>query len=200
MIVSVVGAIGAGKSELIKALQKKIGIQAILEPVDDWHDILELFYENPSQYAFEFQMRVFDDHVSSILDAIDNDSDSNNDKRNIIVERSMYCAKIFWDMQKDLVSASQYELYNRMWMKWDSLIPDYSYYIFLDTNNIDALLERIRSRNRDGECGISNDYERRLIEKHKNFYTKQRFNDKLIILDALDTIECNVNKIKNLFK
>jgi len=213
MSINVVGAIGAGKSELIKAVKKfvdkkrkngngtkekdeiKTLLQIVLELVDEWKkDILPLFYSDRPKYAFEFQVRVFDDHVESVCDAL-----KKSKTKEILVERSMHCAMIFWNLQKDIVDPRQYKLYVRMWEKWTRLIPVPDYYIFLETTDVDALLERIKTRGRAGEDGVFRAYQKALMKAHRELYTKERFGDKLIILNALDSIEINVEKIKHLF-
>ena len=188
MFISVVGAIGVGKSTLIDALGDKI--IKCYERVDQ--KLLELFYSDPISYAFLFQISVFDNHVDMVRDGIKN----NLNNLPMIFERSMHCQNLFWELQPKNTSADM--VYQKMWQKWNIMIPKPTLYIFLDTEDVDSLLERIKNRARGGEENISIEYEKRLIETHRRFYTKERFGDQIIILDAMDSVEANVNKINQI--
>lgn len=197
MFVSVVGAIAAGKSTLIKQLDGPNCI-SVFEATAKWKEsgILESFYADPEKFAFLFQLSVFNDYVDSVQFGLE--KVTNN--QTLIVERSIYCQPLFWSMQpkKD----HEDPIYFAIWKKWQQLIPEPSHFIFLDVeeDKVDVLLERIKQRGRAGEESVSTEYERQLILKHKEFYTKKRFGEKLIILNAMDSVETNVAKIKKQLK
>ena len=53
---SIDGIIGAGKSTVLKLLrQNNICLE---EPVADWGELLENFYEDINRYAYPFQLQV----------------------------------------------------------------------------------------------------------------------------------------------
>ena len=83
MIISVEGNIGSGKSTILKALRAYPDIQGIPvvyldEPVSQWEQIksndgknmIELFYANPSKYAFAFQMMAYISRLTLFKEAI----------------------------------------------------------------------------------------------------------------------------------
>jgi deoxyadenosine/deoxycytidine kinase len=193
--VSVVGSIGAGKSSFIRALNKDLAqtknVEMVLEPTKKWTEtgLLQLFYSDPVKYAFFFQTTIYDDLVDQMRAAMRENPDI------VLAERGMQCAKLFWSLQEktDLENTT----YLNMWAKWKDLIPEPTHYIFLDTDNIDELMRRVAQRNRDGEGGVSREYQEKLVKAHREVYNKDKM-ENLIVLDALDTVEANVEKIKKL--
>lgn len=89
-IVSVEGNIGSGKSTILKALREKckdvggIPIVYVDEPVSQWEQIkskegknmIELFYSNPSKYAFSFQMMAYISRFTLIKNAVQENPNS----------------------------------------------------------------------------------------------------------------------------
>jgi deoxyadenosine/deoxycytidine kinase len=83
-IVSVEGNIGSGKSTILKALREQyqdiqgVPIVYVDEPVSQWEQIkskegknmIELFYSNPSKYAFSFQMMAYISRFTLIKKAV----------------------------------------------------------------------------------------------------------------------------------
>ena len=83
-IVSVEGNIGSGKSTILKALRERyrdingVPIVYLDEPVSQWEQIkskegknmIELFYANPSKYAFSFQMMAYISRLTLIQNAV----------------------------------------------------------------------------------------------------------------------------------
>jgi len=201
MFICVVGAIGAGKTELIRAFNKDHSdFKVIFESVDKWQEdkVLENYYEDPVRNAFCFQLRVFDDYVESIQENIPKGS-----TENVIVERSMYCQPLFWAVQ---TKTNQEDIvYRSMWKKWNEMIPAPTHYIFLDPLATDTLMDRVKERGRKGEENLQRSYEDRLIHEHRAFYHHENPNglfdeDNLLVLQAEDTIENHVKNIKTWLK
>lgn len=182
MYVCVVGNIGVGKSTIMKKMSFET---KMFEPVEKWRDILKKFYTNSEKYALPFQLRVFHDYVKSLL--------QQDMTKDVVTERSIYCQPLFWEIQPK--NDEEDETYNGMWAMWTTLIPPPTHYIFLHTDNIDALLSRIKQRARNGESLIKIDYLEKLNEKYTAFYTRKRFGNKILILDALESPETNLVKI-----
>lgn len=66
-IVSVSGLMGAGKTSVLRAMQKR-GYDATLEPVERWSEWLNAFYQNRGRHAFGFQMRILWDQHQAMQD------------------------------------------------------------------------------------------------------------------------------------
>lgn len=59
MRIAIEGNIGSGKSTVLKHLAAVFPDAALMpEPVDEWADILPLFYQKPSEWALAFSLRV----------------------------------------------------------------------------------------------------------------------------------------------
>ena len=160
-IFSIEGNIGSGKSTAIKHLKEKLHyingkkIVYIQEPVDIWNtvkdengnNIIERYYDNPTKFAFQFQMMAYITRITKIRSAI-----RNNTNCIIITERSVYSdravfAKMLYD-DKTMDKIS-YNIYN----KWfDELASDIkvSGYIYIKAEP-ETSLKRIIKRNRPGE-------------------------------------------------
>jgi deoxyadenosine/deoxycytidine kinase len=153
MIVSVEGNIGAGKSTLLEHLRTEYPDAYIVpEPVDEWSTvrdsfgvtILEKYYEDPSKYAFSFQMMAFITRIK-LLKAAPKD-------RLVITERSVFTdRKIFAKMLHDSgkIDDIEYAIY----LKWfDELVGDLKIdtIVYLKTSHL-TCFSRIKQRNRPGE-------------------------------------------------
>jgi len=180
-IISITGNIGAGKTTIITKLveifeklnpTKKIVI--INEPVNSWQkeilengkSLLENFYENPSKYAFLFQINA----LITRIEIIKNTILENPAADFFIIERSPDDDRfIFADfyLEKGDISKDQIVLFD----KWRSVFFEYSKFIknvILDVKP-EICLERIRKRNRKGEDKIELSYLALLDLKYKNF-------------------------------
>jgi len=56
--ISIEGNIGCGKSSIISRLCQEIRLPVFLEPVDDWADWLQLFYNDPARWGMSFNTKV----------------------------------------------------------------------------------------------------------------------------------------------
>lgn len=72
MIISIDGALGVGKTTLLKELEKK-GYNVIYEDLDSWKEYLEKFYENKNKYALALQIKIALSHKKNIEDCKDNE-------------------------------------------------------------------------------------------------------------------------------
>jgi len=196
MFLTIVGAIGAGKTELIRAFSDvHPDFKVLFEPVDMWEadKVLENYYKDPERNAFCFQLRVFNDYVENVLD-------NSQAGDNVIVERSMYCQPLFWALQEK--TPQEDIVYKAMWSKWVNLIPAPTHYVFLNPASTDTLMERVKERARKGEEGLKKSYEQNLIDEHRAFYRHDNplglFTEKnLLILEAEDSITNHMENIKN---
>jgi len=179
-LVSIEGNIGAGKSTLIEKLKKKHKnnkrILFLQEPVGLWEsfiekntskNILQKFYENPTKYAFAFQMMAFHTRQKLIQEAIIN---ADYNVETIVMERSLDADhRIFANMlhEQGYMEDLEYQIYcyaSQAGLKrfgvsgiiWLQVEPEECY-------------RRIQDRNRKGESDISMDYLRKCEEFHKEW-------------------------------
>jgi deoxyadenosine/deoxycytidine kinase len=151
-MICVEGNIGAGKSEVLKLLQKR-GLKVKLEPTDKW-TLLEKFYKD-SNYAFSLQLQILTSYA-----------DANED---ILYERSAFSAlKVFSDLLHDSgqITKHQYDLLTLCTMDMIHKEPSLIIYLQLDEKEC---LQRIQKRNREGEDAITLEYLENISKKYEKF-------------------------------
>jgi deoxyadenosine/deoxycytidine kinase len=157
-IICVEGNIGSGKSTALEAVRAaRPDLVVVPEPVDEWGDLLDAFYANPSEWGFCFNLRVlasFARNRPTVDDAV--------------YERSpSACRHVFGQI-----------LYNdghmtpRAWDLFKGFADDLGWepdaYIYVHTP-VDTCFERIQQRGRDCEArGISKEYLARIEFQYEN--------------------------------
>lgn len=171
------GVIGSGKSTLIGLLEKylnnelNIPTKAIYEPVDLWNKsgALKYFYEDIDKNCYEFQTFTYITRIESVIkEVVENESCDL-----FILERSIWTDRyIFMELLREKVGPLRMEMYNKWCDLWAYILPiDIEKWVLLDTT-LDVSLDRIVSRNRNGEDGISFEYQKELYDKHIDFFNK----------------------------
>jgi deoxyadenosine/deoxycytidine kinase len=177
-IVSVEGNIGSGKSTILKALREQyqdiqgIPIVYVDEPVSQWEQIkskdgknmIELFYANPSKYAFSFQMMAYISRFTMIKQAV-----QENPNSVILTERCLLtdCA-VFASMLHDQghLLDEEFTIYKTWFRTFQQEIPVTSIvYVRCDPT---TAFTRCKKRGRSGE-EIPLDYLIKCHEKHEKW-------------------------------
>ena len=177
-IVSVEGNIGSGKSTILKALREQyqdiqgVPIVYVDEPVSQWEQIkskegknmIELFYANPSKYAFSFQMMAYISRFTMIKQAV-----QENPNSVILTERCLLtdCA-VFASMLHDQghLLDEEFTIYKTWFHTFQKEIPITSIvYIRCDPT---TAFTRCKKRARVGE-EIPLDYLTKCHEKHEKW-------------------------------
>ena len=176
---SIEGNIGSGKSTFIASLKNNLkhicGIPIIYvpEPVEEWENItsvdgknmIELFYSDPKQYAFTFQMMAYISRLVYLKNEI-----KKYPNCILISERSLFADYyVFAKMLNESgdISKEQYEIYNR-W--FNEFIDDVTTtgIIYLKTEP-SICFERCTTRSRKGENVISLEYLTKCSEMHDSW-------------------------------
>ena len=165
---SIEGNIGAGKSTLIRKLEKELitvnqfQVKFLSEPVDLWSsirnsvfdkNILELFYEDQTKYSFPFQVLVLTTLAKQIKEI-----KSENKDCILITERSLFASmEVFTKMLLENKKLQKYE-FDILYMLFEQLTDDLELcgIIYLD-KPVDICYTRILKRGRSGET-IDKDY------------------------------------------
>jgi deoxyadenosine/deoxycytidine kinase len=190
-VVSLEGNIGAGKSTLLEKMRQiylrkdgesekyfgKLAASKILfmpEPVDIWtsvcdsetgESILEKFYKDPKQYAFAFQVMVYNTHLEAFRKVVR----ENPDCVLLICERSIDAGRhIFAEMLYDdgMIDNVCFKVYKNLYSSTVNEFP-LDAILHLDVEPT-ICLERIGKRAREGEAGIPLEY----LEKCDIYYRK----------------------------
>ena len=175
------GNIGSGKSTLIRALKKEYAeisgfpVVFVDEPVTQWESIksddgknmIELFYGNPSRYAFAFQMMAYISRLTMLHEAI-------HDHPNaiIITERCLLTdyhifAKLLYENKSML--QEEYEIYQRWFHSFQDIRVDGIIYVRTDAS---VAFERCKLRSRPGET-IDEAYLKQCHEKHEEWIQEE---------------------------
>lgn len=175
-IISIEGNIGSGKSTLVDELKQRIKDPHVVfcqEPVDVWNDIKETntgttilsrFYEDPTTYAFAFQMMAYISRISMLRKLI-----KDNPGAIIITERSVETDRnVFAKMLRDQkhINELQYKIYLQ-WFDEFSEDTKVSSVIYVKTST-NRCVERILKRNREGES-IHKSYLEECSQYHDNW-------------------------------
>lgn len=155
MIVCVEGNIGSGKSTVLEVLNG-LGYSTKEEPVDEWGEMLQMYYTDPTTWSLAFNLKV----LNSFQKTPPGDT--------VIVERSPgACRHVFGqlaynDEHMTPVSWGVFKGYHDR-LGWE---PDM--YIYIDTP-VETCYERMHARGRECEQGISKEYLARIEFQYQNF-------------------------------
>ena len=166
MPIFIEGNIGVGKSTLLRLLSEN-GFETMQEPVDAWtsvrnedgKNILENFYEDPKRWAYTFQSIAFRSRMRG-LDCI---------SPTAIAERSIYTDRhVFAEVARNAGNITNVEWND--YTDWFDFVVSKTTQKSLDFVYLRAdpevCHERIQTRCRPGEEGISLEYLTQLHDRH----------------------------------
>jgi len=179
-VVVVDGIIAAGKSELLKCLKINLELRGkkvvlVKEPVDLWKSdgMLELFYKDPKRWGYHFQTKAYVDRVKECQVQYDKYEETPDI---YLLERSIFSDPLFMEMlhEDNMVTDMEMKHYKDWWKMWSSVMP-FMPDIFLWLNpDLDICMQRLAERARNGEEGISREYQERLLNKHRAFFSRNK--------------------------
>lgn len=210
MLFVVDGNIGAGKTTLLRALEQKYETYIVLyEPLHEWTEssssdtlsILEMFYTNPTKYAFELQMAILRARFNLLYNHIEH---INNPHTVVIAERSVHTdLHIFGSLlYKDgLLSESQNDILTKWVDTLTCMFPAIKYptgYVFLD-KSVNTCIHQITKRSRSQETNINVQYVERLHDQHQTWFDTASSNSNSLRLNDDDN-DTNVALLHNFIK
>lgn len=162
LFIGISGIIGAGKSTLARALGEHLGMDVYYEPVAD-NEYLEDFYRDTARHSFAMQVyllnRRFQQHQEIIWRA-----------RPAVQDRTIYEDSVFAKMLSDtgLMEPRDYRTYLQLFKNMSNFMCKPNLIVYLDVDP-ETSHERIRSRGRGVEAGISIEYLQALHGEYENF-------------------------------
>lgn len=191
VIYTIDGNIGCGKTTILNYLHKHKNIQVDLEPIDKWKPFLDNIYLNKTGY-FNMQIKVWLDR------AWIQDKETTSI---IFMERSPYFIKNTFnknDYINSHINEDEYNVINEMYQKTDKIWKS-NFYIYLRSSP-KKCLERIKSRARDNEMNIDEDYLISIHDLHEEAYLQLLETNKNVILIDIEnkTIEEIIKEIVSL--
>ena len=183
------GNIGSGKSTFCRVLREILRTspeyQVELEPLDQWlaiknsqgENMLELYYKDPKEYGFVFQMTTFMTRCKTITNV-------KPDTQVMISERSNFTDKyIFTEICKEngYITEIQGKVYDSLfdWLVKDTLDGDL--YVYLRADHT-TCYERIQKRARSEETQVPVELLKTLEEKHDAWLLEM--GDNCVVVDT----------------
>lgn len=157
------GGIGVGKTTLAKRLAKDLGYEVYEEALDgDVKEFRTKFYSNMKEYAFPFQIKLFQRRFRQHLEIL-----MRCREHGAVQDRSLYGDKPFAYMlhKAGMIDDDRIRIYEETWemMRHFTVNPDIM--IFLYVTNINTELQRIKDRGREEEKDITTQYLAELTEE-----------------------------------
>lgn len=180
IVIAVEGILSVGKSTLLKnclipiLIQRGWKVTLVDEPVEKWceDELLKLFYENPERYAYHFQTKAFHDRVRECQKQFKKYGKSTDV---FLLERSVFSDTIFMKTlyKQGMVNDMEMKHYKEWWNLWEEIMPFRpDLFIYLKPD-LEVCMERLKERSREGEEGVSKDYQALLQTYHDEFFDKE---------------------------
>ena len=173
VIIAIEGNIGSGKSTVIHNLRQSMkNVVTLQEPTLEWenfcgHNMLDLFYSNPTQYAFAVQVYL----QSSLFKQFTNLMTQHRTENIILMERSMMSSKEFFIplmKSKSYITDIEASVTSYLCEAFSQATP-VQLTIYLRSQPT-VCMERIRQRGRPEEVDrIDIDYLQELHNKHEQW-------------------------------
>jgi len=194
--IAIEGAIGVGKTTVAQKLADKLAISAMMESVDD-NPFVELFYQNPSRHALAVQLSFLFSRLKQWQG---------------IHQQELFSQGLVSDylFAKDRLFASvnltdeEFILYDQVARLVSVDIPKPDLVIYLQSDH-EVIMERIRSRNRNMERGLTPDYLKKVMAGYDHFFFHYQETPLLIVqTDHLNFAENDkdmdalINRIRNM--
>ena len=160
--IGIAGMIGAGKSTLAKALGEHFDIDVYYEPVEN-NEYLEDFYRDTARYCFATQIYLLNKRFAQHQEIIWRG-------KSAVQDRTIYEDSVFAKMlvATGLMDERDYRTYVELFGNMSNFMCKPNLIVYLDVTP-ERSLERIRSRGRGMESGISLEYLTALYEGYQEF-------------------------------
>ena len=187
-IVFLEGNIGAGKSTLVRILQKYLpkNIVISLEPCDQWqnvdgHNLLHEFYKDPIRWGLLFQI------YASMTRIRKQEKDGEFAQLIQIMERSWFSDRYCFAQMLHAAGKIDdlgWAVYGQMW-DWYMRNTDMPLgFIYLRVSP-ELCLQRLKQRNRSEEVGVPLEYLQQLHECHEQLLIEKKIQEKFVNFSVL---------------
>jgi deoxyadenosine/deoxycytidine kinase len=143
------------------------------EPVEQWEKsgIFDVFYKDMNRWAYTFQTMAYQSRIMLTVETCERHG---NDVDIYILERSIFSDCLFVDIltESGIMTTMEKDLYNQGWKCWKRLMPiTPSLFLYLRPS-IDVAMKRVekRARSKNEVAGVTLDYQRKLYEKHDEYF------------------------------
>ncbi|KAK4013142.1 hypothetical protein OUZ56_025379 [Daphnia magna] len=175
-IVAIEGNTGSGKSQVLQWLSTFPGVLICEEPIEDWRNfsgqnLLDLRYSDPKRWSFAFQSLVQLSRIKMYSESVDNP------------RAIRYC---FLETAKEMKHLEEIEFaILAKWFQYLECEPRtrLDLIVYLRTSP-DVALNRIKTRNRIEETGITRDQIRNIHNKYETWILSGASGFKFVVIDA----------------
>lgn len=189
--IAVEGAIGAGKTSLVKLLEKEYGARVILEE-NDSNPFIAKFYEDQETYSFQTQIFFLLSRHNQYMELAQRDLFNSV----VVIDYLFQRDKIFAQLN---LEDHEYRLYEQIFSLIGSKAPKPDLVIFLQAST-EVLLERVSKRNRVYEAFMDPDYLDSVNKAFNNFFFYYSDTPLLVInTNEIDFVEkkCDLEELIN---
>ncbi|MES2639057.1 MAG: deoxynucleoside kinase [Myxococcota bacterium] len=162
LFIGIAGMIGAGKSTLAAALGEHLKLPVYYEPVQD-NEYLADFYKDTARYAFATQIYLLNRRFQQHQEIIWRGGGGVQDRT--IYEDAVFARTL---VGLDLMDERDYRTYVSLFRHMSNFMCRPNVIVYLDVSP-ERSLERIRSRERDVESGVSLEYLTALHAEYERF-------------------------------
>lgn len=178
MFIGVSGPIGVGKSTLTRTLAETLGYQPYFEPVET-NPYLDDFYKDMARWGFTMQMFLLAKRFAQHQELV-----WRSDWEGVVQDRTIYEDTVFAKLLFDAghIDRRDYDTYLshfHVMMRY-LVYPDLLVYLRCVPQ---VAMERIKSRGRDAEKGISMDYLQKLHAGYEDFATQMADHTTVLWID-----------------
>ena len=156
MKISIEGNIGCGKSSVITRLCAATRIPIFLEPLDDWADWLNVFYQDPERWGMSFNLKVLMSYHKW----------KNNNFMAVYERSPLSCRYVFTQQQYDQgrMTLLEYKMVDEIFteLAWK---PDAVIYIRADPH---VCMARMQNRARNCESSVPLSYIQDIHNKYED--------------------------------
>jgi deoxyguanosine kinase len=173
--IAIEGNIGAGKTTLARCLSDEFNASLILERFED-NSFLPKFYAQPDIFAFPLEMSFLADRYQQLKEKlVTPDLFSALTISDYFIDKSLIFAK-------NNLKPDEFNLYSRLFQIITALLPTPDLIVYLDLN-IPKLRSNIRSRGREYERLIQDDYLEKIQAGYLNHF-RSLTGSRILIIDT----------------
>ena len=173
------GNIGSGKSTFLNELDKKLRVNVVQEPVDEWfkvkdesgHSLFQNFYKEPSKYAFLMQMNILSTRYKTFMKHQTSFNITNVFERSIFTDKHIFVPSL---SEKNYLSSMEQQVFHNVYDSIQSQTNNNIHGIIYLRCPPEVSYERIKIRNREGEENIAFDYIEKIHNKHEDWLWNEK--------------------------